>query len=105
MQLCKMGGVRMQRHVLGSDVSADACSAANKEAPVNEVEFNDGGQGDEDDLPQTFSDDGDVEGQPIPRATRCEGVEQTPRCLCARRRCACMKQPAKNARARAFHVM
>jgi hypothetical protein len=32
-------------------------------------------------------------------------VEQTPRCLCARRRCACMKQPAKNARARAFHVM
>ena len=62
-----------------SDVIADACSAANKEAPVNEVEFNDGGQGDEDDLPQTFSDDGDVEGQPIPRATRCEGVEQTPR--------------------------
>jgi len=41
----------------------DADAAANKEAPVNEVEFNDGGQGDEDDLPQTFSDDGDVEAE------------------------------------------
>ena len=113
--LCKVGGVCRPHHVLETDDVADACSAANKEDPANEVkegEFNDGGgdQGEDDDLPQTFSDDGDVEGNPILRASLLPArapaaCATTPRCNCARRQCVCMKHSHKNVRARALHLI